>query len=107
MMYRIVSYGPKTPEENEIFLNWDSAVDEWKKDFQELHRFREMRIYPHVIVDHGKDIYERHGALTQYSQQGMEHANKRDILSWHRHTQRGGGSGAVCTLSTLFTTTHR
>lgn len=50
-----------------------------------------MRIYPHIIVDHGKRIFERHGPLSALSQQGMEHANKRDVLTWHRHTGKGGG----------------
>lgn len=92
MFVSLVADGPKTAEEKEIFTNWEQEVICWKKQFTEIHRLREMRIYPHIIIDHGKQIYERHGLLSALLQQGMEHANKWDVLTWHRHTSCGGGS---------------
>ena len=92
----LVADGPQTEEDNQVFNNWTEEVTAWKANFSELHRLREMRVYPHIIVDHGKQIFDRHGPLSALSQQGMEHANKRDVLTWYRHTSRGGGSVKVC-----------
>ncbi len=97
-MMRIISYGPTKEGDSEILASWSTEVTHWKKLFASVHRTREMRIYPHIIVDHGKDVFERHGPLEKLSQQGMEHANKRDVMAWYNHTGRGGGAVKVTSL---------
>ena len=92
----IVSDGPSNADEEAMLENWDAEVEQWKADFALLHRLREMRVYPHIIMDHGQELYLRHGPMSKLSQQGMEHANKRDVHAWNKHTQRGGGRVSVC-----------
>jgi len=88
---KIISKGAQTTEDKDVLDNWDVVTSAWKKDFQKLHRLREMRIYPHIIIDHGKDLLSQHGPLGLLSQQAFEHANKRDVLAWYRHSQHSGG----------------
>jgi hypothetical protein len=49
-------------------------------------------VYPHIILDHGKDLLLEHGPLAVYSQQGFEAGNKRDVHNFHTQTSQCGGS---------------
>jgi len=88
-LYKAVSYGPD--DDDNIFDKWDEIVEDWKEKFRKLHTKRLLRIYPHIIIDHGKDLYKEHGPLARLSQQGFEAANKRDVANFSRHTPHFGG----------------
>jgi hypothetical protein len=89
-LYNVVSYG--AAEGDDILEKWDEVVLEWKTKFDLLHMHQSMRVYPHIILDHGKDLLLEHGPLAVYSQQGFEAGNKRDVHNFHPQTSQCGGS---------------
>lgn len=76
---------------NDLEANWYTLADKWISDFKNLHQRGAMRIYEHILLAHGLDLYYRYGPLKHISNQGFEAANKRDVSYFHHHTSRNGG----------------
>jgi hypothetical protein len=52
-----------------------------------------------IVIDHGKDLYEKHGELSQYSQQGFEAGNKRDRHTFEGSTAHFGGKASKVSIT--------
>lgn len=75
----------------ELFENWQERAKSWGMRFVQFFLKASARIYIHIFVYHGKDIYNLYGPLERLSQQGFEAANHHDAETFFKHTPRGGG----------------
>lgn len=92
-MYHVVTNGiePTDQRAQYIFDHWDTFADAWIERFLLIHDAHNFRIYVHLLLAHGKDLYQIYGPLRWVSNQGCEAANGRDVAYYHQHTAKNGG----------------
>jgi len=92
-MYNIISdgYSDEDTEAKDIYNKWDEKAKEVLKLFLEVHDAHRCRIYMHLLLCHGRDLFDIYGPLRWLSNQGCESANGRDTKTYFSFTSKGGG----------------
>ena len=67
--YKIVCNGTEDSKDREILEDWNNLSIQWIRSFMKLHDLNRLRIYEHILLFHGKDLYIKHGPLRWLSKQ--------------------------------------
>ena len=67
---------------NDELLSFQEKTKEWVHDYYKAYTSQDVTLYMHVFANHVTDAIQRHGNLSQYSQQSFEKLNDR-ITNWY------------------------
>ena len=70
---------------------WNQRALNWIQRLSNVHDKKEYRIYVHIIMQHGFDLYSLFGKLEDLSQSSFETKNSLDTATYFQHTKKGGG----------------
>jgi hypothetical protein len=65
---------------------WQKHTNLWAKEFMRIHGGTGMKIYPHLIACHSKDLIKKFGPMKFFCQQDFEAANSLHAQYAHHHS---------------------
>ena len=73
-------------EHGEVKGLWEEKAKCWGFQLRKSHGPGSLRIYPHILICHGKVLVEKFGPMRDLNQQGFENANSANNTDQQRHT---------------------
>ena len=73
-------------EHGEVKGLWEEKAKCWGFQLRKSHGPGSLRIYPHILICHGKVLVEKFGPMRDLNQQGFENANSANNTDQQCHT---------------------
>ena len=85
-----LEHGPKMSASISCARQYRKRAQEWGNLLRDVYTRDVIRIYPHILIAHGADIYETHGPLNVLANQAFESRHKYDRTLYYKHSTHGG-----------------
>ena len=68
-------------------------AEAWGLLLKERYTMDIIRIYPHILICHAAEVFEKYGPLASIANQAFEARHSKDRMEFSRHTPHGGRVG--------------